>query len=150
MIEALTREIWLPRVTPPSTVYAETGETVAAQLQKGGGVVLERDGEAIGSGRWVTVPGPGDDSVWMEIKRIGVRAAFTGKGLGARILHALERQGLDAGMDGAQLAVRYDQLRLVEYYKALGYSIADDVTLTTINQTAPPPTGMRKTFKESS
>ena len=82
----------------------------------------------------------------MEVKRIGVLPAHTGHGLGAMILEALETQGREAGVAGAQLAVRFDQPRLVDYYAALGYRLAEDVALTTVNPRAPPPTGMRKWF----
>lgn len=138
----------MPRVAPPSTVYAETAQSVAAQLTKGGGIVLEAEGQPVGSGRWVPVPGPGpgDTGKWMEVKRIGVLPNYTGRHLGADILAALEAQGRAAGTEGAQLAVRYDQTRLVSYYADLGYTLADDVTLTTINHETPPPTGMRKRF----
>jgi hypothetical protein len=57
-VEALTRRIWTGRVSPESTVFRETPETVAVQLAKGGGVILEVDGVPIGSGRFVRVPGP--------------------------------------------------------------------------------------------
>lgn len=105
-------------------------------------------GEAIGSGRWVRVPGPGGQGIWMEVKRIGVVPAMTGTGLGALILGALEADGQDAGMRGAQLAVRSDQPRLVDYYAALGYVLADNVDLTTMNPLEPAPFGMRKIFKD--
>lgn len=82
----------------------------------------------------------------MEIKRIGVLQDFTGQGLGARVTRALEQQGREAGRVGAQLAVRYDQKRLVDFYAALGYELADDVQLTTVNPHSPPPIGMRKRF----
>ena len=51
-------------------------------------------------------------------------------------------------MRGAQLAVRSDQPRLVDYYAALGYVLADDVDLTTMNPLEPAPFGMRKIFKD--
>lgn len=146
LIEALTRRIWTGRVGPDSTVFRETPETVAAQIGKGGAVVLEQAGEPIGSGRWVLVPGPSGQGRWMEVKRIGVLPALQKRGLGAVILAALEDLGREQSVDGAQLAVRFDQQRLVGYYQALGYQIAEDVELTTHNPRAPPPTGLRKWF----
>lgn len=148
LIEAITREIWTPRVAPPSTVYAETAESVTRQLEKGGGLVVLDGDKVIGSGRWVKVGGPESmpDEPWMEIKRIGVLQAYTGQGLGDRIMQVLETQGDEAGCVGAQLAIRYDQPRLVAFYAALGYELADDVELTTVNHQAPPPIGMRKRF----
>jgi len=137
-------------VSPESTVFRETPDSVAAQIAKGGGAVLMQDGAPIGSGRWVPVPGPGGAGRWMEVKRIGVLPAFQKQGLGAVILGALEAQGREAGAEGAQLAVRADQLRLVDFYAALGYLPADDVELTTHNPRSLPPFGMRKLFKDGS
>jgi GNAT superfamily N-acetyltransferase len=129
-------------------VFRETPETVAAQIAKGGGAVLMHGDEAIGSGRWVAVPGPGGQGAWMEVKRIGVLPVYQKQGLGAVILAALEAAGRDAGKQGAQLAIRSDQPRLIDFYAGLGYQRADDVELTTINPLSPPPFGMRKIFKD--
>lgn len=146
-VEALTRRIWTGRVSPESTVFRETPETVAVQLAKGGGVILEVDGVPIGSGRFVRVPGPGGRGTWIEIKRIGVLPAFQKQGLGAVILRALEQMGREIGASGAQLAIRTDQPRLIVFYEGLDYRTADDVELTTLNPLSPPPFGMRKIFR---
>ncbi|MEZ5987178.1 MAG: GNAT family N-acetyltransferase [Hyphomonas sp.] len=146
LVEGLTRRIWTGRVSPESTVFSETPETVAAQLAKGGGAVLMDGQTAIGTGRWVPVPGPGGQGLWMEVKRIGVLESYRKRGYGELILKALEEQGRKAGAEGAQLAVRHDQVRLVDFYAGLGYVLADDVELTTPNPRSPPPIGMRKRF----
>lgn len=146
LVEALTRRIWTGRVSAESTVFSETPETVAAQIAKGGAVILLAGDQPIGSGRWVAVPGPGGQGRWMEVKRIGVLPAYTGRGLGAQILEALEAMGLKQGVTGAQLAIRADQSRLIDFYAGLGYVLAEDVELTTPNPRSPPPIGMRKWF----
>ena len=148
LVEGLTRRIWTGRVSPVSTVFRETPETVAVQLSKGGGAILLADDEPIGSGRWVPVPGPEGQGLWMEVKRIGVLEGWRKRGFGDLILRALEDQGRAAGAEGAQLAVRHDQARLVDFYAGLGYVLADDVVLTTINHLSPLPTGMRKRFQD--
>nr|WP_291206393.1 GNAT family N-acetyltransferase [Hyphomonas sp.] len=140
--------MWTGRVSQESTVFRETPETVAAQIARGGGAILMHGGETIGSGRWVAVPGPGGQGTWMEVKRIGVQQAFQRQGLGAVILDALEAAGREAGMAGAQLAIRADQPRLIDFYAGLGYQPANDVELTTVNPLSPPPFGMRKIFKD--
>ena len=147
LVEALTRRIWTGRVSEESTVFSETPDSVAAQLEKGGGAVLLDGGTPIGSGRWVPVPGPSGQGLWMEVKRIGVLEAYRGQGFGDVILKALEQAGREAGAEGAQLAVRHDQVRLVDFYAGLGYVLADDVELTTLNPRSPPPIGMRKDFR---
>ncbi len=146
LVETLTRRIWTGRVSAESTVFQETPETVAAQISKGGAVILEAGGEPIGSGRWVCVPGPQGQGRWMEIKRIGVLPGFTKRGFGARLLEALEEMGREQALAGAQLAIRTDQPRLVDFYAGLGYALAEDVELTTPNPRSPPPIGMRKWF----
>lgn len=148
LVEGLTRRIWTGRVSLESTVFRETPETVAAQIARGGAVILEAGGEPIGSGRWVAVPGPAGQGAWMEVKRIGVLPAFTKRGFGAQILEALESMGREAGKAGAQLAIRADQRRLVDFYAGLGYVLAGDVELTTVNPLSPPPIGMRKWFSK--
>ena len=147
LVEGLTRRIWTGRVSAESTVFSETPETVAAQLARGGGAIASDGDTPVGSGRWVPVPGPGGQGRWMEIKRIGVLAGYRGRGLGERITRALEDMGRKQGAEGAQLAVRHDQVRLVDFYAALGYELADDVVLTTPNPRSPPPIGMRKPFR---
>lgn len=102
----------------------------------------------IGSGRWVPVPAPKGEGRWMEVKRIGVLPDHRKLGLGAVILDALEAAGRETGADGAQLAIRADQPRLVDFYAALGYVPADDLELTTVNPLSPPPFGMRKWFED--
>ena len=147
LVEALTRRIWTGRVSAESTVFSETPETVAAQIAMGGAVILQTGDRPIGSGRWVAVPGPGGQGRWMEVKRIGVLPAYTGRGLGAEILEALEAMGREQGVTGAQLAIRADQPRLIDFYAGLGYGLAQDVELTTPNPRSPPPIGMRKWFQ---
>lgn len=147
MIEALTRRIWTGRVSEESTVFSETPDSVSAQLEKGGGAVLLDGKVPIGSGRWVPVPGPSGQGQWMEVKRIGVLEPYRGQGFGEVILKALEAAGREAGAEGAQLAVRHDQVRLVDFYAGLGYVLSDDVELTTPNPRSPPPIGMRKDFR---
>ena len=150
LIHELTQAIWSGRVSIESTVFSETPETVAAQIAKGGAVVLEDEGEPIGAGRFVFVPPPiSGKNRWIEIKRIGVLPERQKAGLGRMILTALEAAGREAGAEGAQLAVRTDQPRLVDYYLACGYALAGDVMLTTPNPRSPEPTGMRKWFRRA-
>ncbi len=150
LIHELTQAIWSGRVSPESTVFRETPETVSAQIAKGGAVILEDAGEPIGAGRFVFVPPPRSGRArWIEIKRIGVLRGRQKAGLGRMILASLEAAGREAGAEGAQLAVRTDQPRLVDYYLACGYELAGDVRLTTPNPRSAEPTGMRKWFERA-
>jgi hypothetical protein len=45
-----------------------------------------------------------------------------------------------------RVGVRADQPRLVHFWSSLGYALAGDVQLHTVNPLTPPPTTMRKRF----
>lgn len=146
---ALLRETmlrcWTGTVAPNSSAYRETAGDIAAQLVAGGGMFVLRGDEAVGCGRWHPVAGPvGDGRGWVEIKRVGVLRDLRKLGLGAPLVAALEGAARGRGYAGVQLGVREDQPRLLRFWKALGYAIADDVQLHTVNPLTPPPFTMRK------
>jgi GNAT superfamily N-acetyltransferase len=67
-------------------------------------------------------------------------------GLGAPLVAPLEDAARSAGAVGIQLGVREDQPKLVRFWEALGYVVASDVQLHTVNPLTPPPFTMRKWF----
>jgi GNAT superfamily N-acetyltransferase len=148
----LTLRCWTGTVSGNSSLYRETPEYVAAQVSQpaGGALFLLLDNEPIGAGRFFRVPGPaGDARPWIEIKRMGILRQHRKAGHGPILVKALELAALaQIGPAGAQLAVRADQPRLVDYWNSLGYTLAGDVSLSTQNPLAPPPTTMRKWFKD--
>jgi GNAT superfamily N-acetyltransferase len=136
---------WTGTVAPNSSAYRETVEDIAAQIAKGGAVLVFSGDEAVGGGRFHPVPGPvGDARPWAEIKRVGVMRELRKLGLGAPLVTALEDGARAGGAAGVQLGVREDQPRLVQFWEALGYVVADDVQLHTVNPLTPPPVTMRK------
>ena len=146
---ALLRDVmlrcWTGTVAPNSSAYRETVEDIAAQIAKGGAVLVFSGDEAVGGGRFHPVPGPvGDARPWAEIKRVGVMRELRKLGLGAPLVTALEDGARAGGAAGVQLGVREDQPRLVQFWEALGYVVADDVQLHTVNPLTPPPVTMRK------
>jgi predicted N-acetyltransferase YhbS len=148
---ALLREVmlrcWTGTVASNSSAYRETEAMIAEQLRHGGGALVFHGGEAVGGGRFHPVPGPaGDDREWVEIKRVGVLKTYRKFGLGLSLVRALEAEAIHRGYAGAQLGVRADQPRLVAFWSALGYRLADDVKMHTVNPLTPPPTTMRKRF----
>lgn len=147
LLRDVTLRCWTGTVAENSSAYRETVEDIAAQVRGGGGVLLMRGEEAVGSARFFPVPGPaGDARMWVEIKRVGVVKALRGQGLSAPMMAALEEAARAMGAVGAQLGVRVDQPRLVTFYEALGYARAEDVRLHTVNPLTPPPVTMRKWF----
>jgi len=138
---------WRGTVAENSSAYRETPESIGKQLERGAAVFLIEGEAIVGSGRLHPVPGPADDPrEWVELKRIGVLATHRKLGLGAPLVAALEAEARDRGAAGAQLGVRADQPRLIRFWSSLGYTLADDVQLHTVNPLTPPPTTMRKRF----
>lgn len=148
---ALVRDVmlrcWTGTVASNSSAYRETVEDIASQIARGGAMLLLRGEEAVGSGRFHPVPGPaGDVRPWVEIKRVGVLKDLRKLGLGAPLVAALEQAARAQGHAGVQLGVRDDQPRLVRFWQSLGYAVADDVQLHTVNPLTPPPFTLRKCF----
>jgi ribosomal protein S18 acetylase RimI-like enzyme len=147
LVRDVTLRCWTGTVAENSSAYRETVEEIAGQLGMGGAVVLLRGEEAVGAGRFHPVPGPvGDAREWVEIKRVGVAKALRKLGLGAPLVAAIEDAARARGYAGAQLGVRHDQPRLLRFWEGLGYRLADDVLLHTVNPLTPTPTFMRKWF----
>ncbi|MEP7210028.1 MAG: GNAT family N-acetyltransferase [Alphaproteobacteria bacterium] len=153
---------WTGTVALDSSAYRETEADIVGQLGRGGGAlvfsgdvfsgdVFSGDGfsgdAAIGGGRFHPVAGPtGDPREWVEIKRVGVLKSWRKHGLAIPLIAALEAEAVQRGHAGAQLGVRADQPRLIAFWLALGYALADDVQMHTVNPLTPPPITMRKRF----
>lgn len=138
---------WTGTVASNSSAYRETEADIARQLEHGVGVIVFDGAVPVGTGRIHPVPGPaGDPREWVEIKRVGVLKSHRKLGLGASLVAALEHEAQRRGYAGAQLGVRADQPRLIAFWAALGYVLADDVKMHTVNPLTLPPTTMRKRF----
>lgn len=147
---ALYRQVmlrcWTGTVAPNSSAYRETDEGISADLARGYGVLVFLDGEPVGCGRLVPVPGPAGEPDWVELKRMGVLREHRKQGLAVPMIAALEAEAIRRGAHGAQIGVREDQPRLVRFWEGLGYRIAHDVQLSNPNPLTPPPTHLRKRF----
>ncbi len=138
---------WTGTVASNSSAYRETAESIARQLERGGGAIVFEGEAPVGGGRFYPVPGPpSDPREWVEIKRVGILKSHRKTGLGGPLVETLENEVRVRGFAGAQLGVRHDQPRLVAFWASLGYELADDVTLHTVNPLTPTPTFMRKRF----
>src|SRR5690348_2047103 len=81
---------WTGTVAENSSAYRETEADIARQLERGAGVIVFEDDNAVGAGRFHPVPGPaGDAREWVEIKRVGVLKSHRKLGLGAPLVSAL-------------------------------------------------------------
>lgn len=138
---------WTGTVAENSSAYRETAETISYQLQRGGAAILFEGDAAIGAGRYYPVPGPaGDARDWVEIKRVGILKSHRKHALGPVLVEALEGAARQRLFSGVQIGVRHDQPRLIAFWSSLGYQLADDVTLHTVNPLTPTPTYLRKRF----
>lgn len=138
---------WTGTVAENSSAYRETAETISQQLDRGGAAIVFEGEQAVGAGRYYPVPGPaGDPADWVEIKRVGILKSHRKQGLGPALVDALESAARRRDFAGVQIGVRHDQPRLISFWQSLGYQLADDVTLHTVNPLTPTPTFMRKRF----
>jgi GNAT superfamily N-acetyltransferase len=146
MLHDIMLRCWRGTVAENSSAYRETPEAIARQLERGAAVFLFEGDALVGSGRIHPVPGPAGEGGWAELKRIGVLGSHRKLGLGPPLVAALEAEARARGAAGGQLGVRADQPRLIRFWSSLGYVLADDVRLHTVNPLTPPPTTMRKRF----
>ncbi|HYC42557.1 MAG TPA: GNAT family N-acetyltransferase [Noviherbaspirillum sp.] len=141
LIAELTRAAWAGTVAVTSSGHRETAVRVRQDLQDGGGFILLRDDQEIGSVRWAPVESEPD--VW-EIMRMGVLPSHRGEHLSQHLLEAVIHCALAAEVRELRLAVRSDQERLVDLYAAFGFELAPEIEYTHANPLEPAPTVMRR------
>ena len=141
LIADLTRACWAGKVAVTSSGHRETTVQVREHLQAGGGFLMLRDEEVVGSVRWMPVEGEPD--VW-EVMRMGVLPACRGEHLSQHLLEAVIHRAQAAGINELRLGVRSDQPRLLDLYAAYGFDIAPELEYTHANPAEPPPTVMRR------
>jgi ribosomal protein S18 acetylase RimI-like enzyme len=144
LIAELTRSSWANKVNQPSRAHHEEAQQVAEDLHLGGGFVLLCDHEPAGSVRWKPLDTEMD--VW-EVYRMGVTPAYRGERLSQHLMEALIHRALVADIDELRLAVRPDQMQLVDLYAALGFEIAPELDYARNNPEEAHPIVMRRWVK---
>lgn len=88
---------------PLPSALNETEDTVADHLRRGGGAVLERDGQVVGAVLW------NEDDGSLYVGRLSVDPAYRRRGIARRLMDEAEaearRQGLMRMTLGARLAL---------------------------------------------
>jgi ribosomal protein S18 acetylase RimI-like enzyme len=140
LLAELTRAAWRGTVALTCSGHRETAVQVAAQLQRGGALILLVDEQPAGSVRWLALDTESD--VW-EILRMGVLPDFRGHRLSQDLLEAVVHQAQVADACELRLAVRADQERLLDLYAAYGFEIAPELEYAHANPLEPPPIMMR-------
>ena len=141
LIADLTRACWSNKVAVTSSGHRETAVRVAEHLRAGGGFVLEVAGAAVGSVRWI--PHQTEPGVW-EIVRMGVLSEHRGANLSQHLLEAVIHHALESAVDELRLAVRADQPKLIDFYTAYAFELAEELEYTHANPAEPTPLVMRR------
>jgi GNAT superfamily N-acetyltransferase len=144
LIAELTRSAWAGKVNVTSSGHRETAVLVAQHLRDGGGFVLLIDEVPVGSVRWL--PLDAEPDVW-EILRMGVIAERRGSNLSQHLLEAVIHHGLTCGVEELRLAVRSDQLKLIDFYTAFEFELAEELEYSHANPMEPPPLVMRRLLR---
>ena len=144
LIAELTRAAWAGKVSVTSSGHRETAVIVAEHLRDGGGFVLEIDNRAVGSVRWL--PLDAEQDVW-EVCRMGVLPEYRGSNLSQHLLEAVIHHGLATGVEEVRLAVRADQPKLLDFYSAFEFELAEELEYSHANPLEPPPLVMRRLLR---
>jgi len=144
LIAGLTRAAWAGKVSVTSSGHRETAVIVAEHLRDGGGFVLEVNGEPIGSVRWL--PLEAEPGVW-EVCRMGVLPAHRGAYLSQHLLEAVIHHALASGVQEVRLAVRADQPKLIDFYSAYEFALAEELEYSHANPLEPAPLVMRRQLR---
>ena len=117
-IIAVTRAaytLFADQLHPPSSVLNETPETVASALHNGGIIVAETHDEIVGAVRYE----PRED--YLYLGRLAVAPTWQGRGIGRRLVTAVEEWAILLGLDEVRLGVRPELPRNRAMYARLGY-----------------------------
>lgn len=141
LIADLTRAAWAGKVRPGSRGHMETAQSVLHDLQHGGGFLLLKNDEPVGSARWM--PLDSEPDVW-EIMRMGVLPVHRGEHLSQHLLEAVIHRAQASDVRELRLVVRADQDRLLDLYAAFGFELAPELEYTHANPDEPASTVMRR------
>lgn len=144
LIAELTRAAWAGKVSVTSSGHRETAVRVAQHLRDGGGFILLVDDIPAGSIRWL--PLEGETDVW-EILRMGILPAYRGMNSSQHLIEAVIHHGLETGISELRLAVRSDQPKLIDFYMAFEFELAEALEYTHANPLEPAPFVMRRLLR---
>jgi GNAT superfamily N-acetyltransferase len=144
LIAELTRAAWAGKVSVTSSGHRETAVLVTQHLRDGGGFILLADDVPVGSVRWL--PLDTESHIW-EILRMGVLPAWRGKNISQHLLEAIIHHGLETGVEELRMAVRADQPKLIDFYTAFEFELAEELEYTHANPLEPAPFVMRRQLK---
>lgn len=111
------------RVDPPSTALEETTESVAAALERDGGLLCRVDAEPAGAMLF------GVATSALVLRRIGVVPHFQSRGVASALVGVAEQVAAARGFDDVRLAARAELPATVTFWRRRGYAeISRDLT----------------------
>ena len=148
LIAGLTRAAWVGKPTN-SSGHRETADGVRANLLEGQAIIMELDGQAIGSVRLYPVYQTLEDGsrvgpIALEIARLGILPAFRGRGLNTWLMNEAMITATRRGIEELRLAVRTDEPGLQRMYERQGFFVDSSIVYSHANPDGPPPITMRK------
>jgi ribosomal protein S18 acetylase RimI-like enzyme len=78
---------------------------------------------------------------------MGVLPEYRGGNLSQHLLEAVIHHGLASGVEEVRLAVRSDQPKLIDFYTAFEFELAEELEYSHANPMEPPPLVMRRSLK---
>ena len=78
---------------------------------------------------------------------MGVLPAWRGKNISQHLLEAIIHHGLETGVEELRMAVRADQPKLIDFYTAFEFELAEELEYTHANPLEPAPFVMRRQLK---
>jgi ribosomal protein S18 acetylase RimI-like enzyme len=97
-----------------------------------------------GSLRWM--PLDSDPAIW-KISRMGVLPAYRGSHVSQHLLEAIIHHGLSCQAEELRLAVRRDQRKLIDFYAAFEFDLAEELEYSHANPAEPAPMVMRRLLR---
>jgi N-acetylglutamate synthase-like GNAT family acetyltransferase len=141
LIANLTRACWAGKVSVTSSGHRETAHKVDRHLRDGGAFLLLCDGAVVGSVRWLPLDSAPD--VW-EILRMGVLPGQRGRNMSQHLLEAVIHHALACSVEELRLAIRADQPKLLDFYAAFEFELAEELEYSHANPAEPAPRMMRR------
>ncbi len=139
---ALLRELmlacWRGKVAQDSSAFRETEGDIRNELARGGALILTLEEIPIASVRWRNF-----GAAW-EMARLGVLPAYRKQGHAHTLCEAVAARACAAGARELRIGIRRDQPRLLEYYAAQGFTLAEDFEYSHANPHTDPPWLMRR------
>jgi GNAT superfamily N-acetyltransferase len=148
LIARLTRAAWVGK-PEGSSGHFETAEGVRKNLGEGEAIIMELDGQPIGSVRIYPVVEQLEDGTIngpfaLEVARLSILPEHRGRGLSTWLMNEVMIRAMNRGIEELRLAVRTDEPGLQRFYERQGFFNDSSIAYSHANPNSPKPITMRK------